>query len=362
MLFARLGDWHIFLNVPPEGGIGEGAPSQTEERDRRHDVGGYTRLARSFTRGAVTVGVDYQLTDASYDRYYTTRRTRDSLFEQFNAGVISAAPMIDARFDVNPALSLGAGGRVDVLAYRTTPAGSDRQTAARTVASPKLSALLRLSPAWSAYAAFNGGFRAADGVATDPTLAPSREWASEVGARVAHAGLEGSVALFNVDVRDEQTIDPVTLAASANGSSRRRGVEADARVGVGAGAALFTHATFNDAKYTRLLTDDGDDLSGTNVFGVSRATVEGGVDVDAHRIRGSLWAAYTGPFTPISEPDVRTASYVLLHLRATAQLTSRWGITAGVQNILDKRYPELRASGFVSPGQPRTFMLTIASR
>jgi hypothetical protein len=30
-----------------------------------------------------------------------------------------------------------------------------------------------------------------------------------------------------------------------------------------------------------------------------------------------------------------------------------------MQNILDKKYAEVRASGFVSPGQPRTLLVTL---
>jgi len=49
--------------------------------------------------------------------------------------------------------------------------------------------------------------------------------------------------------------------------------------------------------------------------------------------------------------------YALLH--ASAGVTYRdVQIQLGVRNLLDRTYPELRAGGFVSPGQPRSLYLT----
>jgi outer membrane cobalamin receptor len=362
LLWVRQGEWHIFLNVPPEGGIGEGAPSQTEEFDRRTGSGGYTRFSHATSFGDISAGLDYQFTAADYDRYFTTRRVRDSASTQFTATYFAVAPVLDAHINLSPALSVGVGGRIDRLDYGSKEPGASHTSDAHIVATPKLSVLYRLNAQVSTYAAFNGGFRSADGSAEQPSLAPSQEWASEVGTHVSTTHFDGSLALFNVDVRNEQTIDPVTLVASAHGSSRRRGVELDGRIGVVPAAALFAHATLNDAHYLTLLTDDGDNLSGANVFGVAKATIEAGVDFDTHGVRGSLWTAYTGPFTPIGEPDVRTAAYTLLHFRATMPLGHRWSAGIGVQNLLDTRYPELRASGYVSPGQPRTLLVTLSTR
>jgi len=368
MLYARGGDWHLFLNIPPEGGIGEGAPSQTEERDRRIGGGGYTRYSQQIAPHThLMLGLEYRAVRAGYERYYTTGRQRDSVFvnddgiaARLDADYLSAAPTVDAHIDITPKLSVGLGGRFDVLWYASSPKdGGPRITQAHHVATPKLSAIYRFDPVWSVYAAFNGGFRAADGIISDPALQPSREWASEVGVRATGGRFEGSVALFNVDVHNEQTFNDVTQTFTANGESRRRGVEVDARVAVVPAVALFTHSTINDAHYVHLVSDDGEDLSGVPVFGVARSTVEGGVDFQRRGIIGSIWTAYTGPFTPIGEPDARTSSYTLLNARGVVPVSGPWSLGLGVQNILDRHYTELRASGFVSPGQPRTFLLTL---
>ncbi|HEY3257609.1 MAG TPA: TonB-dependent receptor plug domain-containing protein, partial [Gemmatimonadaceae bacterium] len=66
LLYARGGHWHIFLNIPPEGGIGEGAPSQTEELDNRGEIGGYTHFHKALGRNDIAVGIDYRGTRAGY--------------------------------------------------------------------------------------------------------------------------------------------------------------------------------------------------------------------------------------------------------------------------------------------------------
>ena len=63
---------------------------------------------------------------------------------------------------------------------------------------------------------------------------------------------------------------------------------------------------------------------------------------------------WSGPFTPIGEPGVRTRPYLLTDLAASIRLP-RWGtLDIELQNLLDTRYPEIRASGFINPGAPRT--------
>jgi outer membrane cobalamin receptor len=360
MLYARGGRWHIFLNIPPEGGIGEGAPSQTEELDNRGELGGYTHFHKAIDKNDFAVGVDYRATLAGYERFFTTRRNRDSTNAHLNADFFDVAPMAEVHLSPTKAFTVGIGARLDVLGFGSSEKdGGSRSSHVDVVATPKLSAIYRFTPELSGYASFNGGFRAADGAISDPTLEPSREWASEIGLRGMGQRYEASVAVYNMDVRNEQTFNPVTLSSSANGDSRRRGVEADARLGLTPIFALFAHGTFNDAKYTRRLTEGGDNLEGVSVYGVARSTLESGLDFQSGGIAGSLWTAYTGPFTPINEPDVRTSPYTLVHFRTTVPVAPKWSLGLGVQNLLNRRAIELRAAGFVSPTQPRTFLVTV---
>jgi outer membrane receptor for Fe3+-dicitrate len=360
LLYARVARWHIFLNIPPEGGIGEGAPSQTEELDNRAEIGGYTHLHRALGRNDVAIGVDYRGTIAGYERYFTTKRNRDSTERRLDADFLAVGTVAELHVNPTETFTLGIGARLDALGFGSKEKGeSARASDTHFILTPKLSAIYRFTPQISSYASFNGGFRATDGVISDPTLTPSRTWASEVGVRGTSQRYDASVAIYEMSVEREQTFDPVLLTTTSNGKSRRRGVEVDARLGLTPVFALFAHGTFNDAKYLDLITDEGEDLRGVSVYGVARSTLESGLDFGRRGVVGSLWAAYTGPFTPINEPDARTSPYTLLHFRITVPLRKQLSLGLGVQNILDRAAAELRAARFVNPTQPRTFLVTL---
>ena len=369
-LYAHGGSWHIFLTIPPEGGIGEGVPSQTEELDQRVGVGGVTKYSRQMGDVHLITGLEYRAVSAGYQRYFTTDRARDSIFyfdtkktpANLDAVYLALSPVAEAHWDIAPQLSLGLGGRLDWLSYRSQQRnGGPAAAADRLVATPKLSALYRISDPLSVYVSYNGGFRSSDGVIVTPSLPPALEDATELGVHYSARRAEGSIAFFLIDVHNQQTVDPITLQPSAGGTTRQQGVELDGRVGLNGWLSLFAHATVNDAHYVHLVTGSGADLAGVPVYQVADATVQGGFDFDLQEglIAGSLGAAYTGPWTPVNQPDVRTSSYTLVNLRAVVPLSGEWSAAIGVQNILDTRYVEVQASGYVSPGQPRAIMATI---
>jgi outer membrane receptor protein involved in Fe transport len=184
------------------------------------------------------------------------------------------------------------------------------------------------------------------------------EWASEIGARWRSDRLEASLVAFRLDVRGEQTFKPVTLTSTPDGRSRRQGLEADARLGLLRRLALFAHGTLNDARCVSFVDDAGADLSGQSVFQVARQVGEVGLDADLGGVKGSLSASYTGPFTPIGEAGVRTAPYAGVTTRVSIPVARGATLALGVENILDRRVTEVRASGFVAPGAPRRLIAT----
>ena len=366
-LYAQDSWWNIFLTIPPEGGIGEGSQSQTQETDQRFGFGGDTRWSKPMGSTHLVVGLEYRVVSSLYSRYYTTDRARDSIFffdsatpANLNATYVSVAPVVEAHWDATEKLSFGIGGRLDWLYYAMRErTGGPGTSDGRWIATPKLSADYRFTNELAAYASFNGGFRSSDGVIADPTLAPTLENQSEIGVRYSGQRAEGSVGVFLINVRDQQTVDPITLQLTSGGTSRQQGVDLDGRIALGPWLALFAHATINDAHYVTLTTEEGENLAGVPVYQVAKTTVDGGFDVAFDGVAGSIWAAYTGPWTPVNEPDVRTSPYALLNLRATVPFGGAWSGALGVQNILDQKYVEVQASGFVNPGTPRQFLFTI---
>jgi len=64
---------------------------------------------------------------------------------------------------------------------------------------------------------------------------------------------------------------------------------------------------------------------------------------------------FSGPYTPIGEPGVETQSYTVLDLGASVAVAPLGAVLdLELNNSLDAKYPEIRASGFLNPGAPRT--------
>ena len=360
-LYAHAGWWNIFLTIPPEGSSGEGVGQQTQETDQRYELGGETRWTKSLSDAVhLIAGLQYRSVTAEYQRWLTTDRQRDDPDELVQALYGGVAPVVEAHWDPSAQWSLGLGARVDWVFYATQQiGGGEYSDFTRTLLTPKVSAVYHVTPEFSAYATFNGGWRSSDGVITEPSLAPILENTGEVGVKYASPTFEGSLGLFLIDVHNQQTIDPITLQPSNGGTTRQQGMDLSARAGLERWLAAFVHVVVNNSHYVNLITDSGDTLSGKPVYQVAKYTGEFGFDVDWKGISGSLWAAYMGSWVPVDEPGVYTKPYTLLNLRAVFPISGPWSGVVGMQNILDQKYVEVQSSGFLSPGAPRQLLVTV---
>ena len=362
-LYATQGRWQLFLTIPPEAGAGEGTGSQTEEEDRRHGFGATSALTWALRRGEVTVGFEGRWDHADFENWLTTARQRDSAQIQVAARQVSGALFAQGALDLTPHLRATLGARWTALDTRSTPAGDVAVDASHGILVPKLGLLYHIPSVGALYANVSRGFRQTDGVITDPTLPFITEWAYEVGAKLGTRHLGGGVALFRLDVSDEQSFDPVRLTTTTGGASRRQGVEVEVTARPAPAVTLSADWTFNDARYRRLVTEE-DTLDGARVFNTARYVGTAGVAVappDAGwRLQVSVNAV--GPYSPFDEPGVVLPAYALLHLGGGVRL-ARWGaLDLGVRNVLDRAYPELQAGGFVSPGRPRTVYAAVRLR
>ncbi len=252
-------------------------------------------------------------------------------------------------------LRLSVGGRVDGENTRSTPEGDVATSAGHGVVSPKFGALYHLPRLFDLYANVSRGFRQTDGVIEDPTLPFITAWAYETGVKLEGTRVNASVAVFRMDVSNEQTFNPLTLTSTSGGRSRRQGVELEVQARATDGVLVSIDWTFNDAKYRDLVTEDGDTLSGARVFNTAKfvgaAAVEVAPPASIWRVRVST--NLVGPYTPFDEPGVEAPTYALVHLHGDVRV-GRSLLGVGVRNLLGHSYAELRAGGFVVPGQPRS--------
>jgi outer membrane receptor protein involved in Fe transport len=375
-LYATQSRWQLFLTIPPAGGRFEGTGSQTEEEDHRSGYGLTSALSATLGRTNLTVGGEGRWDRSRYEDWFTTMRARDSVAELVGARQLTGALFVASHTELLPRLRVDVGARYDALATRSSPDGDVTRSATHGVFSPKVGAIVQLAPALSAYGNVSRGFRSTDGVISDPALAPITAWAYETGVKTALHGATANIALFRMDVSNEQTFDPLTGDASNGGASRRQGVEVDWRVPFGASllGPRFDRAlvvtgdwTVLDARY-RHLAAVGEDaaegtppevLDGLRVYNTAKYVGSASLAIAP---RGAPWrfrvgGNWVGPYSPFDRPGEVLGGYGLLHASAGVQVRDV-EIDAGIRNALDRAYPELVAGEVVSPGQPRALFVT----
>ena len=367
--YATQSRWQLFLTIPPAGGRFEGLGSQTEEEDARTGYGATSALTWGTPRTELTVGAESRWDRSDYENFLTTARSRDSTNAVVTGRQLSGAAFVQSRADVTDRWRIDAGLRYDALNTRLSPAGGSAVDATHVVLSPKLGSLARVTPDLGLYANVSRGFRSANGVISDPALVPITAWAYEAGLKLDRDGTSASVALFRMDVSNEQTLNPVTLVSTNGGASRRQGVEMDWRVPVMPGLTATGSWTFNDARYRKLIAAESEGngppgtLDGRRVFNTASYVGSSALEYAPRDARLRLRASgnWIGAYSPFDEPGVLVGGYGLLHLSASVPL-DHVEVEAGVRNALDRAYPELIAGHIVSPGQPRTLVLSVRAR
>jgi iron complex outermembrane receptor protein len=354
-LYSTQGRWQLFLTIPPESGEGEGTGEQTEEEDRRYGFGATSALTFTLPHGDLTVGTEGRLDHSRYQNWITAARVRGEAQTLVTARELSGALFAQASQLVAGRLRLSAGARWDEIGTRSEPDGEARVGASHGLVSPKLGALLTVARGVGLYGSASRGFRSTDGIITDPALPLITEWSYEGGVKLDGARASASAALFRADVSNEQTFDPIRATSTSGGASRRDGVEVQLRALPARGVSVSADWTFNDARYRRLVGEDGDTLSGARIFNTARYVGVAALDLAP---AGQPWTLrvsgnWVGPYTPFDEPGTVLGAYGLLHASGGVRV-GRTLLDVGVRNLLNRAYPELRAGGFVSPGQARS--------
>jgi hypothetical protein len=366
----------VYLNIPEDDQV-----AQTEEEDRRVAFGGQAMLAHQVGGGELDVGVSGRADWTEYDLYNTIARQRAGQEQGDDGDYQNGALFARWRGLIGTRIVYDVGGRLDLVRYSSLDLldpTAVRQSETRTMASPKLGARYLLSSRVALLGNLSRGFRGAIGVIGDPTRPPVTAWSKELGTSYDDSRLHAQVALFRIDVADERILDPVTREVSDAGQSVRQGVSLDLTWTAVPRLRLLFEGTYNDAKITGIEQSGAvtvsDELAaavapvpivpnlhdvpltpGSKVPGVASWLGRTGVEADLASVTSRALLRFSGPYTPIGEPGVRTQEYAVLDLGASIRLgQSGTTLDLDLLNAFDTRYPELRASGYLNPGAPRS--------
>jgi outer membrane receptor protein involved in Fe transport len=362
----------VFLTIPEDGAL-----DQSDEEDRRTALGGRFQVSRPIGAGDLSAGIDGRADVDSYDLYATVARERQGSNLAYDARYLGGGAFVRWRTLVGTRVALDLGARADGVHYRSLDrlTSTDWKSAGDLIVSPKLGARYLIGGGWSALASLSHGFRGAPGVIGDPSLDPVRGWSKELGARYDGGSLSLQLALFRLDVSHERIQDPVTREVLATGRSKRQGINVDAEVKVSPAWSVFLDGTLNDATVKgdeepevagRVLAaslgpvhpsfhieplEPGDPVPNVARW-LGRVGVETALTAD---LAARAMVRFSGPYTPIGEPNAKTQSYAVMDLGTSIRVAPLGGVLdLELQNALDTKYPEIRASGFLNPGAPRT--------
>jgi outer membrane receptor protein involved in Fe transport len=367
----------VFLTIPEDGLL-----NQSDELDRRTAVGGRFQVSHPAGGGDVSAGIDGRADFAKYDLYHTQQRNRLSADKGYDASYVGGGAFVRWRSLVGSHVALDLGVRADGVHYISLDRvlGTPRRTGNDVLLSPKLGARYLVGGGWSVLGSFSQGFRGSPGVVGDPSLEPVRGWSKEVGARYDGSAVTAQLALFRLDVSHERIQDPITREVLPTGKSLRQGINLDAEVRLTRKITFTADGTFNDAHVK------GEPGSSSNplvvpdlVIGIDGKPIRPSFHIEplepgdpvpnvakwlgrvgletawTPRIATRALVRFSGPYTPIGEPGIETQSYAVLDAGASLQLSPLGAVLDfELQNIFDTKYPEIRASGFINPGAPRT--------
>jgi len=375
-LWGQLGSSTVVLTLPHDDALEQGA-----ERDQRQAVGLQAQFNRHTDDGQFSVGVTGRAdwTDYSFDE---TAAGQPVAAEQANEGRYQALGLyLRWRGMLGSRFLYDLGLRGDLVNYQSLDV-LDSLAGWREATDPMLSPKLGLSYLLSSRLRLLGslarGFRGPVGVIADPTRPLVTAWAAEVGADYQSGPFNGSVSLFQFNTANEWIKDPVSLDEVAAGTSRRRGVIGSASYVLWSRLTLAAEATLNDAEITgiaeapalsfavgRMLPprplfhteplEPGDDVPGVSAW-YGR--------VGAEYTLPTGWSAYgllrfEGPYTPIGEQGIQTQPYSVVDLGGSITLSAATALDVDLLNVFDATYPELRASGYINPGAPRSLVVSV---
>ena len=268
-------------------------------------------------------------------------------------------------------LTVTIGGRWDdASAINLSGGGASPQTTAKAF-SPRAGATLALNDWASLYVNYSKSFTPQFSYrdVNQRVLPPERGVNYEGGVKIARGDgrLSGMVTLFSLTRANVATADAVLPNVYVlTGEQRTRGVEAEMAWRPGSGVELTAAYTYLDAR----VTADNRLRVGSRLGSVPRHIVD-------------MWARYTIPSGPLanlgagaglhheSNRAASTASavagatqpfmldgYVLVDGTIFYRFDD-WSIQANIRNIFNERYFPTASLTRTTPGEPRTFMVTL---
>ncbi len=234
--------------------------------------------------------------------------------------------------------------------------------------SPQLGVVYKAARALSLYTTYGENFRPLSGTdAQGRGFTPNQSTSVEAGAKFVLGGIEGTVAVFQVEQKNLLVVDdPSALTQVAAGKARSQGLEVDLRGELTRGLSLWASYAYVDARTLNAFNDANFGLpvpAGTRLLNVPRNTLSlqlvqsTAVAGRGLQLGGGLQhvGERSGEFTS----GFRLPAYTVLRAFVSVELTKTATLRLHLENLTDKVYYTNSFSAlWVQPGAPRSARLS----
>lgn len=283
----------------------------------------------------------------------------------------SVGVFVQDQINLSDRLQLRLGARFDDY-EQTLENRANGQTSKQkeTRTSPQLGVVFQAAEALSLYATYGQNFRPLSGAdAQGNGFKPNQSTSVEAGAKFSLGGIDGTLAVFQVDQKNILVVDdPSAFTLAAIGKAKSQGFEVDLQGELAEGLSLWasyayvdakTSNTFNDANFgvpvpagTRLLNVPKHSLSLQLVKSVAlagRGLQFGGGLVHVGQRSGDFTTSFKLP------------GYTLARAFAAFDVTKSTTLRLDVDNLFDETYYTNSFSAlWVQPGTPRSVRVSAA--
>ena len=338
---ALFSDFTYFLNDPVHG-------DQIEQRDRRWVVGGHLdhtwhhRLLGAASD--TTVGADIRHDSIDNGLFQSQARVRIGTTTADHISETSAAPFLQNETHWTDWLRTTAGARLDYFRFAVANrSGGASGSAARTIVSPKVNAVLGPWAKTELYLDYGRGFHSNDArgiiAPVDPATPLPRSSGEEVGLRttiVPH--LRSQLSLWRLHLDSELVWAGDAGTNEPSGPTTRYGVEFANWYTPTRWLTVDADYAWSHARFTDVEPD------GPYVPEALVTTFDGGLAL--HDLPGGGWTSklsaglrlrYFGPRPLTQDNSVRSKATTLLYGDVGYRLASRLDLRVSLFNILNAR-------------------------
>ena len=340
--------------------------NQTDDRGMYGGQATYQRLHRAGkVAGLVTAGLQVRYDDTTASLWHAAKRVRlPSCFgENLNPcnradnQILDLAAYVEDDVSIGSRLRLLAGLRFDQYLWRVEDLDPETAMTAATlggearksIVSPKLSAIIRVSDGVEAFVNGGLGFHSNDAraaVASDGEGALARAVGAETGVRVApQAGLHASLDVWYLHLASEQVWSGDAGGTEASDPTRRYGIDVDLSWDAASWLTFDANLAVGRSTFVANAGNGGALALAPRIMGGAGVAVHRGADFVSLRTRG------IGDRPANDDGSLTAEGFVLVDVVAAKQLGKRLKLGLTINNLLnvDWREAQFAEESRVSP-------------